>query len=377
MSHSKTRRHIKIAIVGTRGIPAGYGGFESFAQELSTRLVQRGHAVTVYGRSPFVPAGTTEFLGVRVRVLPCIRHKYLETVSHSLFSLLDGLFRGFDAVLVCNAANAPFCWIPRLAGQKVALNVDGIERMRKKWNFLGKSYYRLGEFLATLAPHEVVADARVIRDYYRKNYHFDARMIAYGAPSEPVVSRKALEDLGIAEGGYILFVSRLEPENNAHRVIQAYQLAGLQVPLVIVGSAPYGRGYIESLHRMARGDNILLPGAIYGLGYRELLSHCRCYIQATEVGGTHPALIEAMGAGCLVIANDTPENREVMADCGLYYDFNDEESLAGCLEQVLARAPAEFEKLREAAQARVREHYNWEDVVDCYERLFSELLSKV
>ena len=217
---------IKVGILGTRGIPANYGGFETFAEELAVRLVRRGHRVTVYGRSHFVDPKLTAYKGVRLRVLPAIRHKYLETVSHTALSVFSACFRGYDVCLVCNAANAFLCWLPRLAGQKVVLNVDGIERKRKKWNWAGRTFHRMGESLAVRFPNCFVTDARTTQEYYLGRYGGKSPFIPYGAPVDRLESREVLLKLGLEENGYLLFVSRLEPENNAHRVIRAYRDRG-------------------------------------------------------------------------------------------------------------------------------------------------------
>lgn len=374
-SQTEKRRPFKLAILGTRGIPARYGGFETFAEELSRRLTERGHEVTVFGRRGFVHPRLAMVRGVRVRVLPAVRHKYLETVSHTFFSSLAALFDRHDVVLVCNAANAAFCWIPRLAGSPVVLNVDGIERLRRKWNLLGRLFYRFSEFLATQIPDAAVSDARAIQDYYLSEHGARTRFIAYGAPVGRSQGRAELDRLGLRSGRYLLYVSRLEPENNAHLVIEAYLRTGLRLPLVIVGDAPYSERYKRDLKSLASRGNVLMPGAIYGPGYRELLSHCLAFVQATEVGGTHPALIEALGAGCLVLVNDTPENREVAEGAALFYAFNDAESLRRRIEAVCAR-PDQFSGLREAAQRRVRERYDWNQIVDRYECLFYELIDR-
>ncbi len=366
------RLPLDIAILGTRGIPAGYGGFETFAEQLSTRLVQRGHRVTVYGRSRFIDPQLALYRGVRIRVLPAIPHKYLETVSHTALSVLWALFFRHDIALICNAANAFLAWVPQLRGQKVVLNLDGIERRRRKWNVLGRAFYRLAEFLSTQLPDAAVSDARCIQDYYREEFGAPTRFIAYGSVDGPLVSQEALERLQLKRRQYILYVSRLEPENNAHLVMQAYLASGVPEPLVVVGSAPYSRAYIVKLERIASQGNILMPGAIYGRGYRELLSHCLCFVQATEVGGTHPALVEAMGSRCLILANDTPENREVVADAGLLYPFNDRDGLADLLRRVCSRR-SEYAALADRAASRARMAYDWDQVVSEYETLFYEL----
>jgi glycosyltransferase involved in cell wall biosynthesis len=366
------KKPLNIALLGTRGIPANYGGFETFAEELSTRLADRGHRITVYSRSHFVDPQLRSYRGVDILPLSSVRTKYLETVTHTSLSVLIALFKPYDVVLICNAANAFLCWIPKISGQKVVLNVDGIERRRKKWNRLGKAYYRLSEFLSTILPDRVVTDARSVQDYYLREYGFRSPFIPYGALAQKCESREELKAHGLRPGEYILYVSRLEPENNAYLVIRAYIESRIDHPLVIVGDAPYAQEYIGELKRLAEGRNVLLPGAIYGVGYRELLSHCLCYIHATEVGGTHPALIEAMGAGCLVLVNDTAENREVVGETGFLYPFNDVESLAQLIRRVSSR-PEDYEPYREQAQQRVRDRYNWETVVTQYETMFHEL----
>src|SRR5664279_5099426 len=158
---------MRIAIIGTRGIPASYGGFETFAEELSTRLVARGHSVTVYCRARYPE---TKFRGVEVRYLPTIRHKYLDTLAHTGLSTLELLRHRYDAVLYCNAANAVFTLWPRLLGMPTALNVDGLERKRKKWNALARAWYLISEWLSTFCPSRVVTDAAQIADYYLERW---------------------------------------------------------------------------------------------------------------------------------------------------------------------------------------------------------------
>lgn len=365
---------MKLAILGTRGIPANYGGFETFAEELSVRLAARGHDVTVYGRSNNIRYPHREYKGVKLVILPTAGTKYLDTVVHTFFSVIHVLLRRrFDCILMANAANAIFALAPRLSGTPVALNVDGIERLRKKWGLAGSAYYRFSEYLATVIPNVVVTDANVIRDYYLKEYGKSSVTIAYGANCERAETTSVLDRLGVRPREYFLYVSRLEPENNAHVVIEAYEKVPTDKPLLIVGDAPYAWRYIGQL-KSTRDPRIRFPGAIYGVGYRELQSHAYTYIQATEVGGTHPALIEAMGAGNCIIAKDTPENREVIGDCGLF--FEDSGSLSLRMEATLSD-PALVEGFRARAQDRAKAHYSWDAVTDAYEKLFREMVVSV
>lgn len=365
---------MKIAITGFRGIPANYGGFETFVEELAPRLVQRGHEVTVYCRSNNISWPEKYYKGVRLVILPTISHKYLDTVVHTVLSLLHCLAHRQDIVFVLNAANSPFVFIPRLAGAKVALNVDGIERLRKKWNVIGRLYYRIGEFFATVFPNVMVSDADVIYNYYRDTYGKESVMIPYGANMEKSATISALEAYGVKPREYVLYVSRLEPENNADKVIQAFTRTRTDKKLVIVGDAPYADDYKARLRSLAGGDpRIIFTGFVYGAGYREFQSNAYCYVQATEVGGTHPALIEAMALENCVIANGTPENREVLADTGIIYLKNDINDLHAKLQQVLDD-PGLCSAYGKKAGARVAIHYSWDAVTNEYELLFRSML---
>jgi glycosyltransferase involved in cell wall biosynthesis len=370
-------RALRIAIMGTRGVPASYGGFETFAEELGARLAADGHDVTVYGRSHVVPAGLQRHRGMRLRVLPTIRHKYLDTVVHTAISVLDGLFRRFDIVLICNNANAPFAIVPRLTGARVALNVDGLEWHREKWGRIGRWYYQACAWLSPKLPITMVTDAQVIARYYADRFGKTTVYIPYGSDARRLPPGETLAKLGLEPGRYVLYVSRFEPENHADTVVEAYRLAGgragLGVPLVLVGDAPYATDYRkEVMDRSAATDGVVLPGYVFGDGYAELQSNALLYVQATEVGGTHPALVEAMGRGAAIVANDVPEHREVLGDAGLYYERNDPRSLA---ERLVALVADEATRTQLGARAseRARSQYSWDSVTAAYLALFRRL----
>jgi glycosyltransferase involved in cell wall biosynthesis len=424
---------VRIAILGTRGVPPAYGGFETFAAELGTRLVQRGHDVTVYcrrtsagahssapalpskaaGALPLAPAAASgethavhgeQWNGIDRIVLPAVGHKYLETVSHSFLSAVDALRRNFDVILVCNAANAFVLPLLRAARIPVAINVDGIERRRRKWNVLGRAVYACGEAFSAAFASAVVADANVIASYYRTTYGLDPVTIPYGAEFPLEDDNDVLQRVGVAPREYILYVSRFEPENNPLEVVLAYEnlvalsssraqrgindgdaprqnlsaadpsisrFAWNELKLVMLGAGLYAPELVRELRRHASA-RILFPGALYGLDYRTLQRNSLVYVQATEVGGTHPALIEAMASGGCVLANDTPENREVGGDAIGYFQLRPDETLSVELSRLLAD-PARIDVLREAGRRRARQRFAWERVVDSYEALFEVL----
>lgn len=365
---------MRIAILGTRGIPAGYGGFETFTEHLATRLVARGHEVTVYCRSHYVSPRQLEYHGVRLKVLPTVRHKYFDTVVHSFLSALHAAPRRFDAALFCNAANAPFVPILRWTGTPVAINVDGLEHKRKKWSWIGRKYYLLTERLATILPNETVTDAKVIQDYYAARYQAPSTMIAYGAVVERHPNRELVRRWRVEPNRYVLYVSRLEPENNAHLVIEAFKRVRTAHKLLVVGDAPYARDYIRELKARARRDKrIIFTGFVFGQDYRALQQNAYCYVHAAEVGGTHPALLEAMGYGNCVLTLAAPENVEAVGEAGIPYA--NEDDLAEKLQRVL-RDGSLVHSFRRRAQERVQKLYDWEYVVDQYERLFAKMAGK-
>jgi glycosyltransferase involved in cell wall biosynthesis len=367
---------MKLAILGSRGIPPAYGGFETMAWELSRELAARGHDVTVYSYRGRTDETRALPAGVHRRWIRGLRGKHLETVTHTALGALDTVLHPYDAVLLVNAANALFAFLPRLRGAKVALNVDGIERQRAKWGLAGKLWYTLGERLSLYLPNAIVADARVIADYYRERYGRETTLIAYGAT---LLDREPAPDLGrhglhgIEPGRYLLYVSRLEPENQADLVIRSYRDVPGNTPLLIVGDAPYADEYKRELRRLASADpRVRLAGALYGEAYGDLQRAALAYIQATSVGGTHPALIESMAAGNLVLAFDSPENREVTEGTALL--FANEAELADVLTRVVeSPAEPEHQAMRAAARSRAASTYSWPVVADRYEALFRQL----
>lgn len=369
-------RQGRFAILGTRGIPARYGGFETLAEELAPRLAARGHQVWVYARrhgigatpAPIV-AGRTAYRGVTVRVQRAPRRKHLETVVHSFTATCDAMRRGFDAVLVCNAANFHTLPLLRLGGARTIVNVDGLEWRRRKWSGPARAWHRAGAALSTRWAGELVADSRHVQDWWRQNHRRKPAFIPYGCPAGPLDGDTALGELGLSRRGYVLYVARLEPENNAHLVVEAFRGVATGLRLVVVGHAPYAPDYQRRLRRLAAADDrVLLAGPIYGTAYAELQSHAYCYVQASDVGGTHPALLEALGYGGVTVVNDIPEHLEVTGDAALVYQRNDPTSLAACLQQLIDD-PTAAEAMRTRARARVLDRYVWDRVTDAYEEI--------
>ncbi|HTW21837.1 MAG TPA: DUF1972 domain-containing protein [Mycobacteriales bacterium] len=363
-AHKRVRR---VAIVGTRGIPANYGGFETFAERLALYLTEQGIEVTVYCRRHHATAGSS-WQGVRLVTLPTIPTKYLDTVVHTLLSTVHLVTRTrIRDVVLCNSANAPALPLLRLSGRRVLLNVDGLEWRRRKWGIVGRTWYRFGEWLTVRMADVVVTDADEVRTYYHVRHDTDSVMVPYGADLVPR-GQPLAADVGVRPDRFVLYVARWEVENNPELVARAHARARTGLGLVMLGRSTYDPA-LERAVRAAAAPTAVLPGAVFGEAYVALQSNARCYIHATEVGGTHPALIEAMGAGNLCLVLDTPENREVAGPQAWY--FADEADLTGLIERVDRLDPGELETLRTATRRRAAERYSWTDVGRQYVRLLT------
>jgi glycosyltransferase involved in cell wall biosynthesis len=363
---AQDRRTQGLAILGTRGIPANYGGFETFAEQLALQFVGHGVPVTVYGRSHFATAGR-EWRGIRLVTLPTIRSKYLDTVVHTVLSAVHLVLTGGPRdVLLCNAANAPVVPFLRLCGRRVVLNFDGLEWRRGKWGVLGRSWYRLGEWLSVCFASVLVTDAEEVRTYYRVRHDTDSVMVPYGADQLDRGSLPLPVEAPVAAESYALYVSRWERENNPHLVARAHARADAALGLVLLGHAAYDDELETEVRAAARTDAVL-PGAVYGPGYRGLLVNALCYVHATEVGGTHPALIEAMGAGNLCLVLDTPENREVAGVVAWYWA--DEDELIKLLDRAVELDALSLDGIRDETRRWAARHFSWSAVAAQYDAL--------
>ncbi|CAH0223488.1 hypothetical protein SRABI76_02570 [Microbacterium oxydans] len=366
---------LTIAMVGTRGVPAAYGGFETAIEEVGRRLAERGHDVVVYTRGS--AHREKSYLGMRIVHLPAVPVKQIETLSHTGLSTLHLMFRRRpDATFVFNAANSPFLPLLRLRRAPVALHMDGLEWRRSKWGPRGKAYYRWAEQFGVRTADALIADAPGIADYYRHQFDVPTEMIRYGAPILESVDDGRIEALGLTPAGYHLVVARFEPENHVLEIVEGYRRSAATLPLVVVGSAPYSSEYTQRIQQAAAGDErIRLVGGVYD---QELLDalyfHAFTYDHGHSVGGTNPSLLRALGASTAVIAFDVAFNREVLDDEGWFFSTPDD--VATAFEQSEAD-PDRTRDLGVRGQERARTAFRWEDVADAYEHLARSLAERV
>ena len=361
--------------MGTRGVPASYGGFETAVEEIGKRLANRGYEVTVYCRNP--GQTLTEFEGMQLVNLPAVRHRMAETLSHTSLSAARAIIKDKpDVALVLNAGNAPLIKPLKAAGIPVGIHLDGLESKREKWRGAGARYYRWAEKVAVKQGDEVIADAQAIADHVASEYQRTCTVIPYGADViDPGSDR--LGELDVVRRDYHLIVARLEPENHVLEAVHGYTISEETRPLLVVGSAPYSQWYIERITEVAAGNSsVRLVGGIYD---KELLdqlyANARTYIHGHSVGGTNPSLLRAMGAGAPVLAYDCEFNREVTNDQAFFW--RDAESLAEILDEVAdGEIDTELSDLSNAGRTRITASYQWDAVTDQYEELLHRLASR-
>jgi glycosyltransferase involved in cell wall biosynthesis len=363
---------MRIAMVGTRGVPARYGGFETAVEEVGRRLADRGHRVVVYCRSAGRPGDRPRrYLGMDLVHLPAARRRSLETLSHTALSVGHLLGHRPDAAIVFNAANAPLLPAFRAARIPVATHVDGLEWKRAKWGPIGQRYYRMAESIAVRWSDALIADAQGIADYYRVEFGARTTLLTYGAPLiDPGSDR--LAELGLTSGGYHLAVARFEPENHVDVIVEGYARSSATKPLVVVGSAPYSDAYTARVHAGA-DDRVRFLGGVWDQQQLDqLYAHSYTYLHGHSVGGTNPSLLRAIGAGTAVLAYDVDFNREVVGDAGRYFVSPAEVAL------LVDGAEAEPQRV-DGAGVRARaiaKKYDWDDVAAGYEELALRLAGR-
>ena len=357
---------LRIALVGTRGVPAQYGGFETCVEEVGARLAARGHDVVVYCRrrndDDSTPA--SDYRGMSLVHLPAMRRRSLETLSHTGLSVAHLVRHRTDAAIVFNCANAPFLPVLKARGIPFATHVDGLEWRRAKWGRNGQRYYKQAEKLSVRWSDALIADAVGIADYYRETFDAATNLIAYGAPVVGAGSER-LAEAGLSSDAYHLVVARFEPENHVLEIVKGYVASQATLPLIVVGSAPYSDEYTREV-REASDDRVRFLGGVWDQELLDqLYANARTYAHGHSVGGTNPSLLRALGAGAPTNAFDVIFNREVLGDAGRY--FSTPADLAALFDEAESDSAATLGRGRQAL-ARAA-HYDWDDVTDRYEEL--------
>jgi glycosyltransferase involved in cell wall biosynthesis len=364
---------MKIAILGARGIPACYSGYDTLVEELSLGLVEsHSTEVLVYCRRSYYRDHPAVWRGIRLIYLPAPRGmKAVESLVHSFLSSLHVLEEDVDVIYFLDPANAPFCALLRCFGKRVVIHTDGLGWKRRKWGPWARRYYKFVEWACAKCGSALVTDNPAMQDYYKDEYGAETLFISYGATNRHGIDTNICAELGLIPNQYLLIVARLEPENNTDLLIVEYSKSGVTMPLVVVGDAPYGPDYMKRLKGLAN-ERVLFAGRINDQAkLNGLYRKAYLYIHGHEVGGTNPSLLRAMNAGVAPVVLNVPFNASVVENSGEVFE-KDNGSLASTLQRLVAN-PDEVRKLGQSASARAAKHFSWDAVTADHYNLFVRL----
>ena len=364
---------MKIAIIGSRGYPYVYSGYETFVRELGERLAAAGFEVTVYCHRNLFRKRPRFVNGIRLVYIPTIERKNLSQFVHSFQSALHACFSRCDAILVVNSANGPFGVFFRLFRKKTVINVDGLEWLRPKWRGLGARYFLWASKLATRLFDEVIADSAEIGRIYQEKFHCRPTVIAYGADIRESRNPERIRKWGLEKRGYYLIVGRLIPDNNGDLIVRAFLKSATKRKLVIVGDVSYRDAYAQRIRSVADPRLVFAGYVDDAEELSELYHHCYGYFHGHEFGGTNPSLLQALACGCAVCALDTVFSREVLknGEYGLFFS-KDDDTFVSMIDK-MEESPEMMAEFRKKAPSRIREEYTWEKIAGQYSRLFERL----
>jgi glycosyltransferase involved in cell wall biosynthesis len=367
---------LKIAIIGSRGYPYVYSGYETFVKELSERLSEKGISVTVYCHKNLFSSFPSNVNGIHLVYLPTIEKKSLSQFLHSFQSIIHACFQDFDILLVVNPANGPFGLIAKLFIKKTAINVDGLEWLRPKWKGLGAKYFYWASKLATKLYDRIINDSYAMADFYKKEFHADSTVIAYGANIRFSKNSSIIKKWDVESDDYYLIVGRLIPDNNADIIIREFTNSNSTKKIVVVGDVPYQDEYASKI-KSINDPRIVFTGYVTDQEeLAELYHNCFAYFHGHEFGGTNPTMLTAMANGCAIIALDTVFTREMCLEETHAIYFN---KIPGNLRDTINNLEinnSKIAELRKTARNRITENYTWEKITNQYIDLFKKMIEE-
>ena len=364
-------------MLGLYGMPLPqlhFTGFETGFGEIAPRLVSAGHEVTIYCRSShYTPEQRVpSHRGVRMVYVPSPGGKNFSGLIATLFASLHAIVFGrYDVCFFVNVGMGHHAALCRVAGNKVVMNVDGLDWTRAKWGLVARAYFRSAAHSAIRFCNRLVTDAEAMRKFYLDEFGKETTMIAYGAYIESSENPELIAPLGVERDGYYLIASRLIPENHADLIIEGFLKSGSTRKLVIAGGANYDSPFHRRLRELAN-ESVIFTGHIHDQKViKELHCNCFAYVHGHSVGGTNPSLLKAMGYGNCILALDTVFNSEVLGGTGLLFP-KDADALAATMRRTEGD-PALVARLRRAGPERIAAEYTWEKISAQYDALFREV----
>jgi glycosyltransferase involved in cell wall biosynthesis len=366
-----SKRPLKIAFIGGRGIANSYSGIETYYEEVGSRLVQRGHQIVTYCRDYFTP-DITDYQGIIVKRLPSVRSKHLDTFVHTVLATLDGLWHDFDIVHYHAIGPSLFSFIPRVFGQKTVVTVHALDWEREKWGTFATWFLKGCEWTSVKFPTATSVVSKKLERYYTKKYKVSPTYIPNGVLSpEPRIPER-IKEYGLQQGNFFLFVGRLSPEKGCHYLLEALRPLGVKMKLVFAGGSSYSESYVRRLQEMA-WDDVLFLGYVDREMIAELYSNCFAYVLPSEMEGLSISLLEALSYGNCVVVSDIEENLEVVGDAGLSFKSTDVSSLHDALKKIIGD-PTLVEHYRKKALESSRCRFDWEEVVRQTESFYYHVL---
>jgi glycosyltransferase involved in cell wall biosynthesis len=367
---------MKIAIIGSRGYPYVYGGFETFVKELSERLVKKDVEVHIYCQKSLFKDKPKQINGITLHYIPTIQSKSLNQLVHCFLSTVHATFSSFDVLLVVNLAAGPMGWIPKLTGKKTMINVDGLEWLRPKWKGLGAKYFKWAAGLATKFYDVIITDAEAMRQVYLQEFKTESTVIAYGAPPFKRSDKSLIENFDLKHGEYYLIVGRLIPDNNAELIIKGFLKSNSTKKLIVVGDVPYADQYASNLKKL-QNERLIFLG--YVRNQDELMAlyqNAFVYLHGHKFGGTNPAMLKAMSNYCAILALNTVFNQEMLnnGEFGLFFDES-ESSVAERMEYLESHLDL-IKAMQEKVGSGLTDKYSWDHITNSYLSSMKALVSK-
>ncbi len=376
MSDTPGNQKLKVAMLGAKGYPYVYGGYDTLMKELGERLEKKGVDVRIYCHASLFPEKPSVVNGIKLIYIPGIETKSLSQLSHSFFSILHACLSDVDVIFVVNSANGPFGVLTRIFRKPSVINVDGLEWLRPKWRGFGAKYYIWASRMATKLYNQVVTDSVEMHKTYLELFEAESIIIAYGANPAENSNPDAVYKWGLKPQEYYLIVGRLIPDNNADLIIEGFVKSKTTRKLVIVGDIPYTDPYVDEL-KAIKDDRILFTGYVRDPDELTALYHqSYAYFHGHEYGGTNPAMLKAMGYGCAILALDTRFNQEMLQNGKHGRYFVKSYAAVGDIIEWAERSPEELDILRSTARKGLIQKYNWDYVTDQYLEVFHKLKKK-
>ena len=365
-------KNLKIAIIGSRGYPYVYSGYETLVKEISERLVKNGHKVRVYCHSSLFKKKPRYVKGIELIYTPSIQTKILSQITNSFFSFIHVCFSNFDVILVVNSSNGPFGLITKIFGVKTCINVDGLEWLRPKWRGFGSYYFRFASKLATILFDKIITDSNEMKKVYLSKYRTKSTVIAYGSTMSKSKKTNILKQFNLTKREYYLVVGRLVPDNNSELIINGFLRSKSNKTLVIVGDVPYIDEYADRVKELA-SDKIIFTGYIKSqTKLSELYYNCFTYLHGHEYGGTNPTMINALKLNCQILALYTKFNIEMLENRETIFFKKNVKSISESINLLEKKYQFFFNQNK---NYKLPKKYEWKNITEQYFELFKLLLN--